>query len=178
MLGLQLIYLNIMFLVHKGLMCAVPGMSRSFSVSSSLCTFGHLFQLLLETFHLGEQCARKPKGAVGNKEVCWELACGAMPPSIVGTVLGLDGEGIAGGRKNASSSSCFACGLMFFILLLVLLGFPSQQHEITDLFSRDPTADPLPMPTYCSAPGRSKTTYGYIYFLKKDLSGGIGSNLH
>lgn len=47
--------------------------SRSFSVCSVLCALGHLFQLLLETRHLGKQCLRRPRGAVGSRAARWEL---------------------------------------------------------------------------------------------------------
>lgn len=100
-----------MFSVRKGLKCVVPGVSGCFSVHSALCTFDHLFQFALEMCCLGKQCVRKPKGAVGSKEVRWELACGVGLPSAGGgavlcpavqapTPQGVDGEGVSRQEKS------------------------------------------------------------------------------
>jgi len=63
------------------------------------------------------------------------------------------------------------------LVLFLVLRFLSQQDKISDLCSRDPTADALPMPPCFCALRRSKTTVSYIYFLKKDSSDGVSSSV-
>lgn len=182
------IYLNILFSVCRGLKHAVPGVSGCFSLCLALRTFGHLFlfQLPLQTCCLGKQHARKPKGAVGNRELCQELACWVCLP-LRGPYCVLqcrhpcpkgwmERERCKAG-KIPDHPTVLHLVRWFWCCFLFLLGF-HHKWEIANLCSRDPAADLLLKPAGFCAPGRSKLPAGiFMYFLKKDFSGGIWSNL-
>lgn len=96
------------------------------------------FPASVTDMQLGETVCKETQGC------CWEpgavpgagmLGLSSMERAVLCPAVqtpmpqGLDGEGMAQGRKNPCSFNCFAPGLMVLMLFLVLVRFPSQSER-------------------------------------------------